>query len=48
LIGDVLCLLVSIAAIVAAALSYKFMDFPANQQVRRNVSPRKPGIFIRG
>ena len=42
LMGDLLSLAVLAMAIVAATLTYKFVEFPANQWVRRKVSPRKP------
>lgn len=43
LMGDVLSLAVLGVAIVAATLSYRFIEYPANQWVRRKVSQRKPG-----
>ncbi len=42
LMGDLLSLAVLAMAIVAATLTYKFVEFPANQWVRRKVSPKKP------
>ena len=42
LMGDILSLVVLAMAIIAATISYKYVEYPANQWVRRKVSPRKP------